>query len=149
MNPYPELMKKDNCIFRVAVKAVIIHDNKVLLIRDDPDDLWALPGGGIDYGENAEQALIRELHEEIALSSADILSEPKLCCVTAGHIRSGIPRVNIYYDLNVSATKIKVGDDSIAIMWQGIDGLRDVDYDKSNGDMAQLFDHIESLLKKN
>ncbi len=39
----------------------------VLIERRNPPPGWALPGGFIDYGEPAEEAAIREAHEETGL----------------------------------------------------------------------------------
>jgi 8-oxo-dGTP pyrophosphatase MutT (NUDIX family) len=51
-----------------AVSAVIVDtDGRVLLHRRADNDLWALPGGGIEVGESVEQALVREVKEETGL----------------------------------------------------------------------------------
>ena len=42
-------------------------------VRTGQDPYWALPGGGVDAGEDLETALARELREEIA-ATADIHS---------------------------------------------------------------------------
>jgi 8-oxo-dGTP diphosphatase len=60
----------DNLIpgIRNAVRAIIIRDGHILLLRKDGDDnglRFALPGGGQDLGETLEQALNRECEEEI------------------------------------------------------------------------------------
>lgn len=55
---------------RIAVDAVIIQDNKILLIKrlvEPFKDYWALPGGGIDFDETAEEALQHEVIEETGL----------------------------------------------------------------------------------
>lgn len=62
---------------RQAARGLVIDDDgRVLLVRFDfpprPDrpvvaTVWATPGGGIDAGESAVQALKRELIEEIGL----------------------------------------------------------------------------------
>lgn len=52
--------------FNVGVKAVIVKDNKVLLVRKKTDEpFWELPGGRIDDVESIPQALTRELYEEL------------------------------------------------------------------------------------
>ena len=50
-------------IYRVAVRGIIIFEGKLLMIESDSGEL-KLPGGGIDYGEDDCQALVREVKEE-------------------------------------------------------------------------------------
>jgi ADP-ribose pyrophosphatase YjhB (NUDIX family) len=51
-----------------AVTAVVTDtDDQVLLIHRTDNDRWALPGGGIEIGENASDALIREVSEETGI----------------------------------------------------------------------------------
>jgi ADP-ribose pyrophosphatase YjhB (NUDIX family) len=54
---------------KVGVDAAIFDDQqRVLLIRRADSGRWALPGGWVDPGETAEQALDREVREETALA---------------------------------------------------------------------------------
>jgi len=43
--------------------------------RSDLDDIWQFPQGGIDDGESAEEALFRELEEEIGTCDVRIIAE--------------------------------------------------------------------------
>ena len=45
---------------------------KVLLARRSHSNNWQLPQGGIQAGETPEQAMYRELHEEIGLGCDDV-----------------------------------------------------------------------------
>lgn len=48
------------------------YDDIVLIERPDLRDLWVLPGGGIDPGEDPETAALRELWEETGLTGYPI-----------------------------------------------------------------------------
>ncbi len=54
---------------RIRVSAILRWDGRVLLIRHDKrgEEVWLLPGGGVQVGESLTQALQRELTEELGL----------------------------------------------------------------------------------
>jgi len=52
---------------RVAVGAVVIHNNCVLLVKRakaPAEGEWAIPGGNVELGETLQQAAEREILEE-------------------------------------------------------------------------------------
>lgn len=49
---------------RPSVRAIIIREDKVLMIHSKKYDYYKFPGGGPDKGESHIQALIREVKEE-------------------------------------------------------------------------------------
>ena len=61
--------------FQIRVRAVIEKDSKILFCknRDKTKDYYFLPGGHVEFGETARNALIRELNEELTISIKDIL----------------------------------------------------------------------------
>lgn len=58
---------------RVAAYAVILREDRILLCRLAPrvsaEELWTLPGGGLDHGEDPRDAVIREIYEEAGLDA--------------------------------------------------------------------------------
>ena len=49
---------------RPSVRAIIIEDQKVLMVHSLKYDYYKFPGGGISAGEGMEEALCREVAEE-------------------------------------------------------------------------------------
>jgi 8-oxo-dGTP diphosphatase len=61
--------------------AIIIKDNKIFCTQrgyGEFKDKWEFPGGKLEAGETSEQALIREIKEEL---NADIKVDEFLCTV--------------------------------------------------------------------
>ena len=66
-----------------VVGAVILSDRKILSAQREFGQtlggLWEFPGGKVEAGESLEEALIREIREEL---EADILIVRKICTTT-------------------------------------------------------------------
>ncbi len=62
---HPEVEELQGTQFtRFATRAIIIRDDKILMLYTARYDDYSLPGGGIDEGEDPVDALIREVEEE-------------------------------------------------------------------------------------
>jgi 8-oxo-dGTP diphosphatase len=68
-------VRKDMKPVRLVVAALILRGQEVLICQRRPDQpmalKWEFPGGKVENGESAEEALRRELDEELGIS-ADI-----------------------------------------------------------------------------
>jgi 8-oxo-dGTP pyrophosphatase MutT (NUDIX family) len=61
---HPDRFQKHSVM--MAVSGVIVRDTKLLLVRDH-HGFWAGVGGWIEAGEHPEQALLREVREELGV----------------------------------------------------------------------------------
>jgi ADP-ribose pyrophosphatase YjhB (NUDIX family) len=81
---------------RVAVRAVILHDNRLLLVNAWPGStaLWCAPGGGVEAHQSLHDNLKREVREETGLEIE--VGEP--CLVNEFHDPNGtFHQVDIYF----------------------------------------------------
>lgn len=49
---------------KIDVRAFILQNNKLLLVKERADGLWTLPGGWAETNESAAESVIREAKEE-------------------------------------------------------------------------------------
>jgi len=63
-------MKNSN--FEVCVRGIIKKNGKILVCKRKDKDYYFFPGGHVEFGEQAEDALRRELKEELNLSIKNI-----------------------------------------------------------------------------
>ena len=55
--------------FYYCVRAVIIRNGKLLAMRDEAASYYYLPGGKVEFGETAEDAVLREVREELLIQA--------------------------------------------------------------------------------
>ena len=56
--------------FNYRVCGMIIHNNKILAMHDQRSPYYYLPGGRVKLGETVEDAVLREIREELEIDAA-------------------------------------------------------------------------------
>lgn len=98
-------------LFRVTVKGVIVLDDKVLLlkkVKESKDKLgfWELPGGGMEYDETPEEAMVREAYEETGLK-VEVIKPISTFHVARKHKQI----IGIVFLCKAISTKVKLSDE--------------------------------------
>ncbi|MET1060264.1 MAG: NUDIX domain-containing protein [Nocardioides sp.] len=89
---------------RVAAYAVVTDEHdRVLLVLSGPDDgdRWFLPGGGVEFGEDPEAALRREVMEETGQQVDGLTLRHVLSDVDSAADRE-LHSIRIIYDARVT-----------------------------------------------
>ncbi len=131
-------------IVHVAVAAIVNANNEVLISQRAMDahqpSLWEFPGGKLEAGESAQQALIRELEEELGI-----------------HAHSFRPLIKVshqYSDKTVlldvwkvdGYSGLAVGREGQAISWRDIAGLDCTEFPAANEAIIQALNLPEHYL---
>lgn len=61
--------------FNVGIKAAILKENKILIVKHATKDFWDVPGGRIDDNESIHDTLARELAEELPGSTLNDIGQ--------------------------------------------------------------------------
>jgi 8-oxo-dGTP pyrophosphatase MutT (NUDIX family) len=102
----PRLGDIDDCLYRVAIRALIIQSDKVLLVQE-AEHWWAFPGGGVDHGETIEATLMRELEEELGVPAAEVSSDHQIAYYNLGRVVNAIPRMNLFFKVSLPEKLLK------------------------------------------
>ncbi len=73
---------------KIDLRAAVIKDNKILLVREREDDCWSLPGGWADVCETPTDGIIREVFEE----SGYTVSSPRLVAIKDRDVHPYYPK---------------------------------------------------------
>ena len=103
----PRLEEIDDSLYRVAVRALIVSNSRVLAVKEsDGDDWWAIPGGGVDYGESLKDCLLREITEEVGVAAGSVSSDFRIVYYNIGKVVNGVPRMNIFFKVSIPEEEI-------------------------------------------
>lgn len=135
MNIDSRLNHIDDCLYRVAARVLIVRNGKVLLVKEDSEDWWAIPGGGIDHGETIKSSLIREVEEELAVPANRISSDFEIIHYNIGNVVNGVPRMNLFFKASVPQELLRKTSHVAGLKWFTKDEFLQADmhpsYDKA------------------
>ncbi len=109
--------------FFVGVKAVIMRDGKVLILKDSSrPDFWDVPGGRIDDNETIEQTLLRELSEELPSHTNPKIGELINAYRIPGSIKDDLGLVLLFYRVELDFEgDIALSSEHTEWEWVGLD----------------------------
>jgi 8-oxo-dGTP pyrophosphatase MutT (NUDIX family) len=94
--------------------------------RRADNDLWALPGGAMDFGETIGQTAVREVHEETGYrveieGLVGIYTDPRhVIEYTDGEVRQ---QFNICFAARLVGGELRGSDESTDVRWVAPDAL--------------------------
>jgi len=125
----------------VGVGAVIVQDNRVLLIRRGHAPLlgeWSLPGGVLECGETLREGTIREAREETGL----VVEIRDLLGVYERVTRSDDGRVRYHYVLidflcRMTGGTLQAGSDAAEVRWFAREELNALNLPRDTQDVIE------------
>ena len=115
----------------IIIFKIIKNLTSVLLIeRKHPpfEGMWALPGGFLDMDETLEEAALRELQEETAITGVELKQFHTFSKVNRDPRHRTITTVFIGY-INDITIEPEAGDDAANVQWFSLDSLPPMAFD--------------------
>jgi len=123
----------------LVVDAIAIRGDEILLIRRGKEPwkgMLAFPGGFVDYGEDPEAAVLRELKEECGIDGKVV----RLLCVNGNPERDPRGHVVAIAYLVAAFDEPVAGDDAASAAWHRISEVEEL-----AGDHMSILDKIKQF----
>lgn len=146
-------MSTENKLFYIGAKGVVINTKQkkaLLLISTDEEGnrYYDIPGGRIDNFETLDEALSRELGEEIANINGDFEIGRLLNAYRLPHdLVDGYGLMLIFHKVESSITEVELSHEHEGYKWVGLDELGELELSKDPCIYAGYLDAVRLALK--
>ena len=101
-----------------TVGALLLFQDKILMVRTSKwNNKWGIPGGKIERGEAAEDALRREVKEETALEAANIRFVMVQDCIDSTEFQKPAHFLLLNYTAEVNSDAVQLNQEAEVYQW--------------------------------
>jgi ADP-ribose pyrophosphatase YjhB (NUDIX family) len=122
----------------LGVRALILKDNQILLVRHTYLKGWYLPGGGVNHSESPTQGIIREVREEVG----GVVTEPVRLLAVYYNTKLGWDDYVLLYEVKLSSQQGQHDREIAEVRWFNIQQLPE---DISPSTRKRIDEHLFNL----
>jgi ADP-ribose pyrophosphatase YjhB (NUDIX family) len=134
------MIEVPNGFYRLSLKGLILNEtrDKFLIVQED-NGLWELPGGGLDWGENPQDGLRREIEEEMGLKVTWVSKTPSYLIVGQKK-KDDIWISNVIFEVTVENLDFTPSEECVAIRFVNSTEAKTLESFPNVQDLAEMFD---------
>ena len=137
-------------VLRPGASAIIFDEarERVLMTQREDNSRWCLPGGGMDPGESAAEACVREVLEETGLEArvtrlVGIYTTPDLLIEFPDGNK--VQPVAFSFEAEITGGKLGLSDETIAFGWYTVAEIEAMDTMEHH--ITRIHDAVKNLLE--
>lgn len=126
---------------KIDVRGAVIRDNKILLIQEQSDHCWAMPGGWADIGDLPAETVRREVREE---SGFEVRVEKVIAVLDANRIAplEFYHAYKIIFQCSITDGQPATSNETLAVAFFAMDDLPPLSEGRTNRAMLEeVFAH--------
>ena len=126
-----------NWFYRTSAKALILNEENMFLLARE-EKWWELPWWGLEYWENPQDWIKRELAEEMGITVKNVGETPSYFLTTQK--KNGVRIANIIYETSVDLNdllKFKPSDECLELKF----------FDIEQAKKEELFPNVQEFIK--
>lgn len=131
-------------------KCVLINENNEFLImkrthykNDNSGDFWDIPGGSVDEGEDINDAIVREIREEVGIEVKERLKILKMNSSKGKNESYGI--FVLYYLENFDMSQeIVLSEEHSEFKWIGFEDIENYEFYSKKTTMDSIREFLEN-----
>ena len=126
-----------NWFYRTSAKALILNEEKKFLLARE-EKWWELPWWGLEYWENPQDWIKRELAEEMGITVKNVSETPSYFLTTQK--KNGVRIANVIYETSIDLNdllKFKPSDECLEVKF----------FDIEQAQKEELFPNVQEFIK--